>query len=139
MKFDEIQSCLREDGWPLEGLSENTVRSRFRGNDHVFPLFIHADDLFVTFAVIPYIKGFEDLDVAEDLLRRLLQLNREVNMARFSIDGDGDVILSVEYKLQDLDPSEVRDAVDVLSFYAEKHHGELSRIADKAAHRKPGG
>lgn len=27
-----------------------------------------------------------------------------------------------------LDPSEVRDAVDVLSFYAEKYHPEVRRL-----------
>jgi hypothetical protein len=135
MELAEIRGCLEGDGWPLENLSETTVRSRFRGKNHVFPLFIHTDELFVIFAVIPYIKGFEELDIAEPLLKRLLQLNREVNMARFSVDGDGDVILSVEYKLQDLDPSEVRDAVDVLSFYAEKHFDELSKLAEAARGR----
>jgi len=132
MEFAGIRSCLEAEGWPLESLSDTTVRSRFRGSEHVFPLFVHTDELFVTFAVIPYIKGFEALDVASELLRRLLQLNREVNMARFSIDGDGDIILSVEYRLLDLDPSEVRDAVDVRSFYAEKHYQELHELADAA-------
>ena len=46
-------------------------------------------------------------------------------MAKFSVDEDGDVVLSVEYPLADLDPSEVRDAIDVLSFYAEKYRVEV--------------
>jgi hypothetical protein len=39
------------------------------------------------------------------------------------------VVLSVEYRLEDLDPSEVRDAIDVLSFYAEKYQPEMRRLA----------
>lgn len=131
MVIGEIQSCLEGDGWALERLAEHTLRSRFRGASRVFPLFIHVDDLFVTFAIIPFLKLTQDVEDAEALLRRLLRLNREVNLARFSLDGDGDVILSVEYKLVDLDPSEIRDAVDVLSFYADKFHPELSELAQR--------
>ena len=64
---------------------------------------------------------------------RLLSLNREMNMAKFSVDEDGDVVLSVEYPLPDLDPSEVRDAVDVLSFYAEKYRAEVHEMAAAGA------
>jgi len=50
-------------------------------------------------------------------------------MAKFSVDEEGDVVLSVEYRLANLDPSEIRDAVDVLSFYADKHGAEVGRLA----------
>ena len=49
-------------------------------------------------------------------------------MAKFSVDEDGDVILSVEYRIENLDPSEVRDALDVLSFYAEKYRADLQAV-----------
>ncbi len=131
MKLDEVRTCMETDGWPVEPLSEVTMRSRFRGGTRIFPLFIHFEPPFITFAVIPFAKLPGDLDAGDALMKRLLQLNREINMAKFSVDDDGDVVLSVEYKLADLDPSEVRDAVDVLSFYAEKHHVEVSRLADE--------
>jgi hypothetical protein len=51
-----------------------------------------------------------------------------MNLAKFSVDEDGDVVLSVEYRRDDLDASEVRDALDVLSFYAEKHYPEIERV-----------
>jgi hypothetical protein len=79
---------------------------------------------YAPFAVIPFARlpAEEGGDLVAD---RLLVLNREMNLAKFSVDEDGDVILSVEYPLADLDPSEVRDAVDVLSFYAEKYRAEI--------------
>jgi len=129
MKLADVKACLEGDGWPVEPLSEVTVRSRFRGNDRVFPLFVHIEPPFITFAVIPFAKLPTDEGDAEALLKRLLRLNREINLAKFSVDDDGDVVLSVEYRLEDLDPSEVRDAVDVLSFYAGKHHGEVTSLA----------
>ncbi|HVY45789.1 MAG TPA: YbjN domain-containing protein [Minicystis sp.] len=134
MTFDDVRACLARDGWPVEPVSERTIRSRFRGKDRVFHLYVHletGDDAggFVTFAVIPFARLPDDDAAADELGERLLRLNREMNMAKFSIDEDRDVVLSVEYKVADLDPSEVRDALDVLSFYADKFAGDVERLS----------
>jgi hypothetical protein len=129
MTFDEVRACLEKDGWPVEVLSPSTLRSHFRGEGRTFPVFIHLDPPFVTFAVIPFARLPSDEGATDTLAQRLLRLNREINMAKFSVDEEGDVVLSVEYRVEDLDPSEVRDAVDVLSYYAEKHHPEVDRLA----------
>ena len=130
MTFDEVREWLEKDGWPVEVISEVTIRSRFRGAGRVFPIFVYREPLFITFAVIPFARLPDDPYDAEVLMKRLLKLNREINMAKFSIDEDGDVVLSVEYRIENLDPSEVRDAVDVLAFYAEKHHAEVQDLAE---------
>jgi hypothetical protein len=129
MNLEEIRTCLAADGWPVEMLSGTTMQSRFRGKARIFPMLIHMDATFVTFAVLPYAHSPEDPEDAEELLRQLLRFNRQMNMAKFSIDEDDDVVLSVEYRLADLDPSEVRDAVDVVSFYADKYYEEVGRLA----------
>ena len=129
MNLEEIRTCLAADGWPVEMLSGTTMQSRFRGKARIFPMLIHVDATFVTFAVLPYAHSPEDPEDAEELLRQLLRFNRQMNMAKFSIDEDDDVVLSVEYRLADLDPSEVRDAVDVVSFYADKYYEEVGRLA----------
>jgi len=125
MNLAEVRACLEKDGWPIELVSESTIRSRFRSGERIFPVFVHVEPDYVTFAVIPFVKLPKDDEVVQPLVERLLRLNRDMNMAKFSVDEDGDVVLSVEYPLEDLDPSEVRDAVDVLSFYAEKYRAEV--------------
>ncbi|WP_437875701.1 YbjN domain-containing protein [Sorangium sp. So ce513] len=129
MMFDEIRACLEREGWAVEVVSSDTMRSDFQGAKRLFPLFVRLLPPFVVFAVIPFVRLPIDPEDGEALVRRLLRLNREINMAKLSADEEGDVILSVEYRLQDLDPSEVRDAVDVLSFYANKHYAELQELA----------
>lgn len=149
MKLEEVRACLERDGWPVDVVSDVTMRSRFRCGERIFPLFVHTEPVhggaasgptprapveppYVTFAVIPFARL--PIDEAGDVMAdRLLALNREMNMAKFSVDEDGDVVLSVEYPLGDLDPSEVRDAVDVLSFYAEKYRVEVQQMADAGA------
>lgn len=129
MNFAEVRACLLKDAWPIEEVSETTIRSRFRGGDRIFPVFIYFEPEYVTFAVIPFVKLPRELEFSYGLVERLLRLNRDMNMAKFSVDEDSDVILSVEYRLADLDPSEVRDAVDVLSFYAKKYHAEALALS----------
>lgn len=129
MTFEEIKSCLEREGWPVEIVSDDTMRSDFQGAEQLFPLFVRLAPPFVLFAVIPFVRLPEELEDGDELVRRLLRLNREINMAKFSADEEGDVILGVEYRLEDLDPSEVRDAVHALSFYADKHYAELLELA----------
>jgi hypothetical protein len=134
MRIEEVRACLESDGWPVDTVSEVTLRSRFRSKDRVFPLFVHVEpDLtHATFAVVPFVR-LPAGEAGDRLADRLLVLNREMNLAKFSLDGDGDVILSVEYPLADLDPSEVRDAMDVLSFYADKYRDEVHAAVTGAA------
>ncbi|APR85398.1 Hypothetical protein A7982_10747 [Minicystis rosea] len=128
MTFDEVRTCLRDDGWPVDELSSATMRSRFRSGDRIFPLFVHEEPGYVTFAVIPFAKLPDD-ESGDVMADRLLSMNREMNLAKFSVDEDGDVVLSVEYPISDLDPSEVRDALDVLAFYTKKYHDEVHGLS----------
>ncbi len=128
MDLDGIRACLESDGWAVEVLSESTLRTKFRCREHVLSLLVHEAPRFATFAVVPFVRMPEDAEAVEAIAERLLRLNRELNFAKFSLDEDGDVLLSVEYRLSHLDPSEVRDAIDVLSFYADKHYADVRAL-----------
>lgn len=129
MTLDEIRACLTADGWPVDVLSSAVLQSRFRGKARIFPMLIQMGEVFVTFAVLPFARAPEDSEDADTLLRKLLAYNRQMNLAKFSIDEDDDIVLSVEYRVADLDPSEVRDAVNVVSYYADKYYAEISKLA----------
>ncbi len=124
----KIEGYLRELGWPIIELGAGTWRSSFRGKGSSFPLVIQVEEGWCKLMVLPIVRLPADTEKAEKLYDRLLKLNGELLLARFSLDEDGDVILSVEFPAVDLDPSEMRDSLDVLSFYAEKHQGELRQM-----------
>ncbi len=94
MTFDEIKACLEREGWAVEVVSDDTMRSDFQGAERLFPLFVRLSPPFVVFAVIPFVRLPLELEEGAVLVRRLLQLNREINMAKLSADEEGDVILS---------------------------------------------
>jgi hypothetical protein len=123
---DAVGRVLEEDGWACDRISEDTWRSHFRGRHADFPFFVRLDPAgFVCFAIVPFLRTPEDQGRAAALYRRLLELNQQLLMAKFSIDDDFDVVLSVEYPSSDMDKSEFADALDVLSYYADQHFPEL--------------
>ncbi len=125
-----VEALLGEGGWAFDRLTHDTWRGRFRGKAGTFPFLVRIDpEGFLTFAVVPYLHSPSERERAHVLYDRLLVLNHSLLMAKFSIDDDLDVVLSVEYPTGDLDRSEFTDALDVLSFYADSHYEELMELA----------
>ncbi|HJL20383.1 MAG TPA: YbjN domain-containing protein [Sandaracinaceae bacterium LLY-WYZ-13_1] len=124
-----IRSILEQGGWPCDQISDDTWRSHFRGRSASFPFFVRLDPAgYVCFAIVPFVKSPEDKGQSKRLYDRLLELNQSLLMAKFSIDDDLDVVLSVEYPSEELDRSEFDDALDVLSYYADRHYDELRQL-----------
>jgi hypothetical protein len=129
MNFEQILEYLQANQWPIERLSGNTARSRCDGKTRSFPFFVHADSTYMILLCVPYARLPGEEARANKLMDRLLGINRELMLAKFAVDDDGDIVLSVEYPLADLQVSELRDALNVLGFYAEKHWDEVSSMA----------
>jgi hypothetical protein len=130
MNFDQVLTEIRQRTWPIEQLSETTARSSFKGPARKrFGFLIHLDKNFLALAVVPYVQLPLNTKRARALMNRLLHLNREINFAKFSVDEDGDVVLSVECRAAELARSELRDALDVLAYYADAHWLEISSLA----------
>ena len=126
---DLIARILDEGGWPCHRIADDTFKSLFQGKHASFPFLIKIDPVgFVVFAIVPYLKSPKDDGAASKLYARLLELNQTLLMAKFSIDDDLDVVLSVEYPSAELDRSEFDDALDVLSYYADRHYVELRTL-----------
>lgn len=124
-----IRSILEGGGWPCDQINEDTWRSHFRGRHTSFPFFVRIDPAgYLCFAIVPFLKSPDEQESAAKLYERLLTLNQSLLMAKFSIDDDLDVVLSVEYPFEELDRSEFDDALDVLSYYADRHYDELRAL-----------
>ena len=129
MTFDEVVDYMRADNWPIEPLQPQTFRTSFRGPLRSFPFFVHVDGSHIILAAVPYVRIPSDVERADRLMDRLLHMNRDMNLAKFSVDDDGDVVLSVEWPMAEMDPSELRDALDVLTYYAVELWPEIARLA----------
>lgn len=121
-----LRDRLLRAGVAADRIAPGTFKGKFRVQGKTFPLHAHVEPTgYLTLAVVPFLKSPADPVVCARLYRRLLELNHGLLLAKFAVDDDLDVFLCTEYPTADLDDSELRDAVDVLSTYAAKHHDEL--------------
>ena len=63
--------------------------------------------------------------LARELYRHLLRLNREINLAKFAIDDDDDVVLTVELPTEEARYVSMKDALEALAYYADRHRRAL--------------
>lgn len=130
MTDSELEQMLKADGWPLERLDDKTWRSGFQQSGHEkFRFFIRLTKNWVYLTIIPFITVPDDSALELALFRRLLVLNREITLAKLALDKR-DVVLTVELATESLAWPQLKDGLDALSFYATKHHDELTKLVD---------
>ena len=119
---------LTADNWPFDRLDETTWRSGFRTDATQFRFFVRLTDNWIYLTIIPFVTLPDDDASLLKLFRRLLELNREITLAKFAIDKN-DVVLTVELPTESMQPSLFKDGLDALSFYANGHHKELVELS----------
>ena len=125
---ETLADHLRTLGYAPTLIADDMWRAHLGAAGRSFPLLVRIHKDYVTFAIVPLLKTPEDGVRAARLYNELLRLNHVLMLAKFSIDDDLDVVLSVEYPLGQLDPSEVSDALAALGHYADEHFPQLSAL-----------
>ncbi len=117
-------------GWRYEYEEGSaTWHTGFRGDSSSFNIFVHLTDNWLYFTICPFVNAPTDRECEHKLHLYLLRLNNAINMAKFAIDGDGDVVLSVELPSENLDYSEFADGLNAISFYADAHFVEILSVS----------
>jgi hypothetical protein len=87
------------------------------------PFFIQCTEHWVLLSMLPMLVPSEWHP--EDLYRRLITANRDMRIAKFAIDKNGDIVLCIELPTESLDYSELADAVARMIQYARLFTTEL--------------
>jgi hypothetical protein len=117
-------------GWKAEPHGERTWRCGHPTPEGELNVFVRLTDNWVIASVVPFLqtRGGNTFE----LCRWLLRQNRDMFQAKFGIDDDGDVVLTVEVPTESLDFSELRTALESLVRHGAKLRGVL-RAASEAA------
>jgi hypothetical protein len=100
-----------------EGLATIRITPRDGGPD-VPPFFAQLGENWVALTMLPMLP--RNAYRADDLGRRLLAANREMRVAKFALDKEGDVVLCAELPTESLDASEIAVAVHRMVEYARR-------------------
>jgi hypothetical protein len=133
MSPETVEDFLQRDGWYFERVPDGNVptwRSGFRGEVAPFRFYVRLTDNWVFFIISPFVLTGKAAATPE-LYRRLLRLNQDMTLAKFALDNDEDVVLTVEFPTESIDYSEFKDALDVLAYYADRHYLEVLNLAQQ--------
>ena len=117
-------------GWKAEPHGDRTWRYAHDTPEGDLHVFVRLTDNWVIASVVPFLqtRGANSFE----LCRWLLRQNRDMFQAKFGIDDDGDVVLTVEVPTESLDFSELRAAFESLVRHGAELRGVL-RAASEAA------
>lgn len=132
----KLESAFNRYGWAYELLDSNTIVSGFQGEAQVFQIFVRTSDNWVYFILLPFVSE-PKIESKSQLFEHLLRLNYEMNLVKAGIDEDGDIFLAVELPVSDLDYQHFCDALDALSYYADKYYLQTSNLAMDPTYRPP--
>src|SRR5580700_10978065 len=130
-----LEAVLAADDWPFERAADATCFSAFRpsgGPGQTITFFLRLTDNWLFLTISPFAVLPDDPATETALMRRLLELNRTINLAKFAIERR-DIVLTVELPTEDITASQIRDGLDALSFFALKHHAEITAVASPAS------
>lgn len=138
MTFEQVVAYMTAQGWPIDRLGDNAFRSSFRVLDaddeaedkRAYTVLGQVESTYFVLLALPLARLSTDENVSEQLMERLLELNEQILFAKFSVDEDADVILSVEIPVADMSESQLQDALDVLAYYTNEYGRELQKMAE---------
>lgn len=118
---DELTDYFERYGWKYERRRGDLYRTGFVGEGGQFEIWVRYADPWVYFTINPFVEKRElEQGHGADILALMLRANHEVNMAKFALDKDGDVSLSVELPTENFGYSQFADALTALSHYADE-------------------
>lgn len=117
-------------GWQYEFDQETTAwHTGFRGDISNFNIFVHLTENWIYFSITPFVNAPTHPGCIAKLHQYLLRLNHLINLAKFGIDAEGDVVLTVELPTENLVYSEFADGLNALSFYADDFYRNILNVA----------
>ena len=123
MDMNTLKQWLSAFGWQFLPVDETTLRI-FQSQQDDISFFLRLSSNWILLKIVPAIPP--DARRPTDLPRRLLAVNRDIRLAKFVFEKDGDVGLAAELPTESLDPSELRDAIHRMRRYVDHYRAYLS-------------
>lgn len=131
---DVIANYFDSYGWQYIRQEASVYRTAFTGETGRYDIWLKVTENWVYFSINPYVKKPAGQEHGESTLQLVLRANHEVNLAKFAVDEEGDVLLSVELPAEGFCYTHFCDALTALSHYADGYRPRIDAAiaADQA-------
>ncbi len=118
-----VQGWIEKLGYDTALDGASTLRLTPREGEPLPSFFVQCTENWVLLSILGLLE--EGAFRPDDLNRRLLAANREMRVAKFALDENGEIVLCAELPTESLDPSELADAVSRLDSLARRFRGDF--------------
>lgn len=128
---EQLEQIFDEYEMPYTRAEDDTLwYAEIEASGELFEFFVNLDQEggWVYFTINPFVPT-PDPDCLDNLSRHFARLNYEVTMAKFVIDDEGDVALTVELSAEDLTYAHFAAAVTALSNAADENYDEVLNLS----------
>lgn len=125
-----LQEHLSKLGWSAKPYGERTFRTVHMTDEGEMVVYLRIHANWFVASVVPFLRTRGDNSF--ELGRWLLRMNRDMPLAKFAYDEDGDVAITVELPTENLDYCEVKWALEELLTQAIQHRKTLRSAAEEA-------
>jgi len=124
---ETVDGYLAQIDWKATRQDEHNWSTGFRGDNATFTFQIRTTDVWIYF-YLPFPVKIQPA-ARDNITEHLLRLNYTMTMAKFMLDNDDDIGLTVELPNEQLQVSEFEDAIRAICVYADENYVELVRLA----------
>jgi hypothetical protein len=126
---ETVEQYFGEYGWTFETLQDGVWRTGFRGENGFFTIFIRLTDAWLYMTISPFVPAPTDEICKVQAFEAMLHFNRDMNLAKFVLDEDEDITLTVELPIAALLYPVFAEGLTALAYYADDVHDEMLEIS----------
>jgi hypothetical protein len=124
---ETVEDYLKQIDWKATRQDDNNWSTGFRGDNATFTFHIRTTDFWIYF-YLPFPVKIQPAARA-NVIEHLLRLNYQISMAKFLLDNDDDIGLTVELPHRSLHVADFDDANRAICFYPDENYVDLETLA----------
>jgi Putative bacterial sensory transduction regulator len=125
-----VEKYFGEYGWSFETLEDGIWRTGFKGENGFFTIYLRLTENWLYMSISPYVPQPEEERARVHTMEAMLHFNREMNLAKFVLDEDDDVTLTVELPVGALTYPIFAEGLTALAYYADDIYTDLLELAE---------
>ena len=130
VKPQTVEKFFGEYGWSFETIGDGVWRTGFKGENGFFTIYMRLTDAWLYMTISPFVPAPELEKTRVHTMEAMLHFNREMNLAKFVLDEDEDVTLTVELPVSALRYEVFAEGLTALAYYADDIYLDMLELAE---------
>ena len=125
LNANQLGQYLDDYGWTYYEHSHDTLMSGWQTDKRSYPLTLNLSDTCLSLAVEPLLKLDIDWSLWPEIVRDILELNQDIQLAKLALTPEGSIVLSCQMLTKNMTYENFSDTLGIIGYYAEELYDQL--------------